>query len=174
MLISIVRQLRTGHPFARLHSGQYESDSEGHKMHNERTRRQFLELGAAIGVATALGDRNVVGKENTTSDEHRGLTCDPIDIVRIGLVGIGGRGYSLLRYLLGIEGLQIMAVGDLIESRVAQAQNVVLAGLGLAGQGWSLGTRCSSSCWWGCWRAAWAWRCPRAVRVWRTWCAGTE
>ena len=95
-------------------------------MYNEPTRRQFLELGAAIGATTALRSRNVVGKEIATSNEHRGLACEPIDMVRIGIVGIGGRGYSLLRYLLGIEGLQITAVGDLIESRVAQAQNTVV------------------------------------------------
>jgi len=94
-------------------------------MHDEPTRRQFLELGAALGAATAMGGRNDVRAENATSSDGRGLACDPVDIVRIGMVGIGGRGTGLLRYLFGIEGLQVVAVGDLIESRVAKAQQMV-------------------------------------------------
>ena len=107
-------------------------------MHDEPNRRQFLEVGVALGVATALtggsvvGEDNVVGKdsvvgnENDASDELLGMAFDPIDNVRIGLVGIGGRGAGLLQLLLEIEGLQVVAVGDLIESRTAQAQNMVV------------------------------------------------
>ena len=50
----------------------------------------------------------------------------PLDPVRIGFVGIGGRGSHLLRVLLGLEGVEIRAVCDLIEGRVAKAQRWVV------------------------------------------------
>ena len=50
-----------------------------------------------------------------------------MDKVRIGLVGIGGRGTVLLKVLLDLEGVEVKAVCDIIEDRVAKAQNLVTA-----------------------------------------------
>ena len=96
-------------------------------MQDDPTRRQFLELGAALGATTAFGARSVADQPSDQADDGHGLTCEPIDLVRVGLVGVGNRGSGLLSLILGIDGVQVTAVGDLVESRVAQAQQVVLA-----------------------------------------------
>ena len=45
--------------------------------------------------------------------------------IRIGFVGVGGRGSSLLRQLLRIDGCQITAVCDMIPERVSRVQKLV-------------------------------------------------
>jgi len=47
-----------------------------------------------------------------------------IDPVRIGLVAVGRRGTSLLRDLLKVEGVQVRAVCDIVEEKVARAQRM--------------------------------------------------
>lgn len=49
----------------------------------------------------------------------------PIETVRIGFVGVGGRGTSLLRQLLRIDGCQVTAICDPILERVSRAQEMV-------------------------------------------------
>jgi predicted dehydrogenase len=51
----------------------------------------------------------------------------PLDRVRVGLVGIGGRGTVLLKILLDLEGVEVKAVCDIIEDRVVRAQKLVTA-----------------------------------------------
>jgi len=53
------------------------------------------------------------------------LSVSPIDPVRIGFVGIGKRGPSLIRSLLAVEGIEIRAICDLKEDRVAVGQDMV-------------------------------------------------
>jgi predicted dehydrogenase len=58
-----------------------------------------------------------------------GVRFEPRAVVRVGLIGHGGRGESLLHDLLGIPGVQVNAVCDLVKDRVAAAQaKVVKAG----------------------------------------------
>ncbi len=47
------------------------------------------------------------------------------EIIRVGFVGVGGRGSSLLRQLLRIEGCQIKAICDPVDERVSRAQKLV-------------------------------------------------
>ena len=47
-----------------------------------------------------------------------GMTCDPIDTVRIGFVGCGGRGsWAAVRYTY-IEGVEIKAICDIVEKKL--------------------------------------------------------
>ncbi|HON91498.1 MAG: Gfo/Idh/MocA family oxidoreductase [Phycisphaerae bacterium] len=84
-------------------------------MHTHYDRRVFLRLGAAGAAAWAVGG-------TTFASEVR-----PLETVRVGLVGIGGRGTVLLKILLGLEGVQVKAVCDIIEDRVVRAQGLVTA-----------------------------------------------
>jgi len=54
-----------------------------------------------------------------------GVPFEPRPVVRIGLIGHGGRGTSLLHDLLGIPGVTVNAVCDLVKERVESAQNEV-------------------------------------------------
>ena len=50
---------------------------------------------------------------------------DPVDNVRIGVVGVGNRGDSLLKQVLRLENCQVTGVCDLIEARVERGQRWV-------------------------------------------------
>ncbi|MBR4775525.1 MAG: Gfo/Idh/MocA family oxidoreductase [Bacteroidales bacterium] len=51
-----------------------------------------------------------------------GLTAPPLDTVRIGVVGIGMRGYHALRVLPAVPGAKITAICDLREEAVKKGQ----------------------------------------------------
>ena len=61
-----------------------------------------------------------------------GVPFEPRAVVRVGLIGHGGRGASLLHDLLGIPGVQVNAVCDLVKDRVANAQAKVVKEIGRA------------------------------------------
>jgi len=86
-------------------------------MRERYDRRSLLKAGAA-GVAAWATAGSSLGSE---------AQVRPMKTVRIGFVGIGGRGTVLLRILLDLEGVQVKAVCDIIEDRVAKAQNLVTA-----------------------------------------------
>ena len=54
-----------------------------------------------------------------------GVPFEPRAVVRVGLIGHGGRGASLLHDLLGIPGVTVNAVCDLVKERVERAQAAV-------------------------------------------------
>ena len=94
-------------------------------MATEFDRRNALKLGATVGAGLALGGMSVSGTEQPQTGTSPQIKAAAIDPVRIGFVGIGGRGSSLVRLLLELEGVEIRAVCDLIEDRVAKAQRWV-------------------------------------------------
>ncbi|MCL4818176.1 MAG: Gfo/Idh/MocA family oxidoreductase [Vicinamibacteria bacterium] len=51
-----------------------------------------------------------------------GVPFEKRDVVRVGLIGCGGRGMSLLDDLLGIPGVEVNAVCDVVASKVTAAQ----------------------------------------------------
>ncbi len=61
--------------------------------------------------------------------------------LRIGFVGTGGRGTGLIRNLLKIDGVQIPALGDINEERLANAQSLVEAAGQAKPAGYSRGER---------------------------------
>ena len=94
-------------------------------MNNRYGRRDFLKLGAGAGAAFAVSDITAsVGVNLPKVDPERTKTA-PNNPVRIGFVGVGGRGTHLINLLLKIEGLEIRAVCDIVEDRVIRAQRLV-------------------------------------------------
>ncbi len=77
-------------------------------------RRQFLNQIAAVGASASLAAAAV--------PQH---IAKPMDRVRIGFVGVGGRGRGDLRNLLKLEGVEIRAICDIVESKVVRAQKMV-------------------------------------------------
>jgi len=66
-------------------------------------RRQFLGGAGALAAAAALPGQDVKP-------------------VRVGLVGVGNRGGSLLRTMLNLPGVEVPAIGDINEEHLARAQ----------------------------------------------------
>jgi predicted dehydrogenase len=54
-----------------------------------------------------------------------GVPFEARPVVRIGMIGYGGRGTSLMHDLLGVPGIAVNAVCDLVPERVAKAQAAV-------------------------------------------------
>src|SRR5947208_13379603 len=85
-------------------------------------RRDFLKLGVATGLSAAIPGAVL------TADADRPpapFAAPPMERVRIGFVGVGGMGTVHVRNLLQIDGAEIRAVCDIVEDKVARAQELV-------------------------------------------------
>jgi hypothetical protein len=89
-------------------------------------RRDFLKAGAAAGLGAALGGLTVPG---CAGIPKTGLApvfdYRPIERVRVGFVGVGGMGSNHVRNFLEIEGVEVRAVCDIVEDKVARIQGWV-------------------------------------------------
>src|SRR5688572_10990649 len=99
---------------------------------SELDRREFLKVGAAASAGLALG----AGSAGATPPEDRdvsavsaasmiGVPFEKHDIVRIGIVGTGLRGRSVLHELLGVENVRITALCDVVPDKAAMALDMV-------------------------------------------------
>ncbi len=94
-------------------------------------RRDFLKIGAAAGIAAAL-EKSVPAARASGPNQEASLgkttapliefKVPPIDPVRIGFVGVGGMGSAHVRNFMKIEGVEIKAVCDIVEEKVARIQ----------------------------------------------------
>jgi len=100
------------------------SDQSNH-VNQPLNRRDFLKRSATAGLGTALGSMYLAG-----CSQMRGMgfspapIAKPLDVVRIGYVGVGGMGTGHVYNLLKIEGVEIRAVCDIVEKQVANAQKL--------------------------------------------------
>jgi predicted dehydrogenase len=103
------------------------------KKGNSRISRRDLLKSAAIAGA-ALGLPELV--QASTSAENPiinappdgsviGMRFEPRPIVRVGVIGVGGRGTSMLTEFLGVEGVEITAVCDIVKEKCLNAQRVI-------------------------------------------------
>jgi len=80
-------------------------------MPSASNRRQFLSAASAgLALAAAASAQK---------------TAAPLDVVRIGIVGAGGRGRGDLANFLKLEGVEVPAVCDIVEDNAALAQKMV-------------------------------------------------
>jgi predicted dehydrogenase len=77
-------------------------------------------LGSRGDTAPALGQAPPA--PSLATEPVLGMPFEARDTVRVGLIGCGRRGRSLLNDLLGIEKVQIKAVCDVVPDHAAQAQ----------------------------------------------------
>ena len=84
-------------------------------MSNQITRREFLEIGAASTVGVAITGK-ASAQKSATHDNHIG----------VGIVGTGGRGTSLLKTMLRMEGLKFPALCDIDLPNLERAQNILV------------------------------------------------
>lgn len=85
------------------------------------TRRDFLRASA---MATA-------GLATQWSPGYAGVHIGPVDTIRVGLVGCGGRGTSAARdCITSAEGVELVAMGDLFPDRLQQSSRRLAEALG--------------------------------------------
>jgi predicted dehydrogenase len=53
------------------------------------------------------------------------LRCEPVDTVRIGIIGLGMRGSDAVDRLPFVEGVKIVAICDVVPANVERAQNIL-------------------------------------------------
>lgn len=97
---------------------------------NDFNRRDFLKAGtlAGIGAAFAAGSFSGCATSNPrlASPPVHPLFVSPIDLVRVGFVGVGHQGSSHLENFLKIEGVEIKAICDIVPAKVERMQKLVI------------------------------------------------
>src|SRR4051812_4453265 len=95
-------------------------------------RRDFIKTSAMLGAAAVAPNYLAAGlapREPAATTQAAGSMVDfaapPMERVRIGFVGVGGRGSGLLHDFMRCEGVQIKAVCDIRPERAANAQNAL-------------------------------------------------
>ncbi len=101
------------------------------------TRRNFLKTAALGAAGVGLGLKSLASDKPESPDaltppspirgqkSVMGLACEPLEKVRIGIIGLGMRGMEAAERLLFVEGVEIRAVCDVLPERVIQAQKIV-------------------------------------------------
>src|SRR5580704_5369990 len=113
----------------------------GHHMPTDKeskdvSRRSFIQR-TAMGGAGLLIAKDILGsgpsselsasapKSANAATTMTGVPFEARDRVRLGIIGVGGRGSSLLGDLLAIEKVEVKAICDLVPEKVARAQKAV-------------------------------------------------
>ncbi len=112
------------------------------------SRRDFLKLtgiaGASIagmgltGCTARPDDKSPFKLTHNQTFNMSGYAAPKLETVRIGLIGVGGRGSGALRRLVRIEGVKITALSDINPERVNRA-NEFLKGMGHTPAGYTGG-----------------------------------
>ena len=114
----------------------------GRRTTNRLNRRDLLRLGAvgAGGLAVhsmAAPLARALGGEALMID----AAAPPLDVVRIGFVGVGLMGTAHVENFLRIDGVEIRAVCDVVEEKVVRVQNMVVEAGQPVPEGYSRGPR---------------------------------
>lgn len=94
------------------------------------SRRDVLKSATGAAAALSLSRPGFAQSPATAPPAGPGGTMAGVpferrDTVRFGLVGYGGRGRSLLRDILGVEGVEVRAVCDLVPDKAERARAAV-------------------------------------------------
>lgn len=94
------------------------------------SRRNFMVRtamgGAGLAIAKDLLNESLFAATPKTANATMiGVPFDARARVRLGIIGVGGRGTSLLRDLLAVDGVDVKAICDLVPEKVKAAQKAV-------------------------------------------------
>lgn len=94
------------------------------------SRRNFMVRtamgGAGLVIANEILSENLLGATAKGANATMiGVPFEARERVRLGIIGVGGRGSSLLRDLLAVDGVEVKAICDLVQEKVEHAQKAV-------------------------------------------------
>src|SRR5882724_9865118 len=102
------------------------------KKNEERqvSRRQLLKGAGLIGAGLAIGEPRAFaleppGMAAATNESVIGMKFEPRDTVRLGVIGVGGRGTGMLSNFLAIPHVQVNAICDSVKEHATHAQEMV-------------------------------------------------
>lgn len=82
-------------------------------------------IGAAQRALGSEGETPPFKLEDPQDFNMHGYAAPALDVVRVGLIGMGSRGSGTARRLAGIEGVEIKAMCDIVPERVEQAKESI-------------------------------------------------
>src|SRR5579859_1537511 len=107
---------------------------EEKKEERQVSRRQLLKAGVGvIGAGLAIGEGPVFGAEQpsasatalpSANESMVGAKFEPRDVVRVGIIGVGGRGTGMLGNFLALEHVQVNAICDVVKDKAVHAQEM--------------------------------------------------
>src|SRR3954454_22133034 len=94
------------------------------------SRRNFMVRtamgGAGLVIAKDILNENLLAATPKSANATMiGVPFEARERVRLGIIGVGGRGTSLLQELLAVEKVDIKAICDVVPEKVAHAQKLV-------------------------------------------------
>lgn len=93
-----------------------------------QSRRDFLKTGTSLGLGAAVVGFSMISCDNKIkqlSTKPGVPKINPIETVRMGIVGVGNQGSSHVRNFLNIDGVEIKAICDIIPEKVERMQTWV-------------------------------------------------
>jgi hypothetical protein len=100
------------------------------KKSGDISRRDFVVrtaiTGAGIAISNEIANSHLFAASPKTANQTMiGVPFEARERVKLGIIGVGGRGTSLLRDLLAVDGVDVKAICDLVPEKVAYAQKMV-------------------------------------------------
>ena len=94
------------------------------------SRRNFMVRtalgGAGLVIANDILQENLLAATPKSANATMvGVPFEAHERVRLGIIGVGGRGTSLLRDLLAVDGVDVKAICDIVPEKVEHAQKMV-------------------------------------------------
>ncbi|MDF2440496.1 MAG: hypothetical protein JWN98_1480 [Abditibacteriota bacterium] len=114
-------------------------------MSNQASRRDFIKSAAGVGATVALATSAVpASAQRAASRRAQGksvmdLVVPAMPTVRLGFIGVGGRGSGLLSNFLKIEGVAVKAICDVRPAHADRAKGMVVAAGQSAPETYTLG-----------------------------------
>lgn len=93
-------------------------------MEQKLDRRDFLKSSVVAGTS-AIASRWAPSEETAPDAGPQTIAAPPIDLLRIGIVGVGGRGSTLLRDFLNCDAVECRAICDIRETAACAARDAV-------------------------------------------------
>lgn len=90
------------------------------------SRRDLLKTGALAGItASVLGSETSANEAKPTAKTMVGVPFERRDKVRVGIVGVGERGKSMIHDMNGIEHLEIVALCDNVKANAEEGKAMI-------------------------------------------------
>lgn len=94
------------------------------------SRRNFMVRTAMGGAGLVIANDILSNSLSATAPKSSnatmvGVPFEAREQVKLGIIGVGGRGSSLLRDLLAVDGVEVKAICDLVGEKVEHAQKAV-------------------------------------------------
>ncbi|NMC65929.1 MAG: hypothetical protein GYA53_07285, partial [Acidobacteria bacterium] len=97
-------------------------DEKDQSQASLKSRREFLKIGLAgtAGLWLTARDHDLKAQTRPPADYGPLFSTGPLETVKVGFVGVGGMGSAHVQNYLNIDGVEIKAICDIVEEKVAR------------------------------------------------------